>query len=162
MSLLKKLRLNPVQTIYLLAIFAISCFIFTKSIHAYWDKKHLCDNAYTYWSLEEALKNPNVICILHLHNDDKAISQDILKLKNLKILHLHMNHLAEVPIFLNKLDNLSELAIDGYQFEGEYKKIQKEFPGVVVVLDFSHPPHDDPHDTNDVSKGDPQDNQQER
>lgn len=159
MSVLKKPLLKPINSLFLLLIFLVSCLFFTKVINTYWDRKHLCDNAYTYWSLSEALKKPEVVCILHLHNDDSAISEDILKLKNLKILHLHMNHLKEVPIFLRKLPHLSELAIDGYQFEDRYKKIQAEFPSVIVVLDYSHPPHDDPHDSNHILIRGLQDNQ---
>jgi hypothetical protein len=145
MPVLKNLKLKPIHYVNLVILFVLSTFIVTKSLIAYWDENYLCKKAFTYWSLEEALKKPEVVCILHLHNDDAILSTDILKLKNLRILHLHMSHLKNVPVFLKNLPKLTELAIDGYQFEDSFKQIKAEFPGIIVVLDYSHPPHEGSH-----------------
>ncbi len=124
----------------LLTTFVVCFVIFSFILHTYLYQKHICDNPKIYWSLEEALKTPDTICVLHLHSDSQAsLSEDILKLKNLQQLHLHIRHLQEVPSFLTKLPHLTELVIDGYQFGSSRDSIQKMFPHTVVYLDYSHP-----------------------
>lgn len=68
--------------------------------------KPLCDVGNRYYSMEEALKNPDNVCFLQLSNLTK-LSSEIKKFKNLRELHITAtNHIRTLPIEIGKLSNL--------------------------------------------------------
>jgi hypothetical protein len=98
-----------------------------------------CTNKRVYFSLSEALKEPDNVCIFHIHDHNlQHVPIEILKLQNLQSLHLHTPHLVEIPLFLQQLPHLTELVVDGYRFGDEKPELQKKFPNVIIYFDFSH------------------------
>jgi len=65
-----------------------------------------------YESLEEALKNPDKVYVLDLHNQDlSTFPAEILTLKNLKQLDLRDNNITEIPEGIKELKNLEQLSM---------------------------------------------------
>ncbi len=77
-------------------------------------------------SLEEALKNPLEVYILHLGDNDLMLfPKKISKLKNLHYLEIGSNKLTHLPEEIGELSNLVYLYLEGNKLEFLPKEIQK-------------------------------------
>ncbi|MEK6616028.1 MAG: leucine-rich repeat domain-containing protein [Bacteroidota bacterium] len=85
-----------------------------------------------YYTLEEALKNPNKVYRLDLRKKKlKIFPKEILQLSNLKELNLSKNQLKELPEEIGTLTNLQILNVSGNKLQylpdsiGELKNLKK-------------------------------------
>lgn len=98
-----------------------------------------CDNK-AYFVLSEALANIPHVCIFHIHDHIATrVPPEIVRLKNLRILHLHMPRLKQIPEELKAFPYLKELVLGSTQFATQEAEIQKILPHVKIYLDYSHP-----------------------
>jgi len=65
-----------------------------------WD---ILDNKKTYYSIEEAMENPDSVFILTLMDDISELPEEIKELKNLKSLSIYDNEIKQLPEYLPEI-----------------------------------------------------------
>ncbi|MHC4574693.1 MAG: leucine-rich repeat domain-containing protein [Planctomycetota bacterium] len=78
------------------------------------------DRLVTYYSLSDALKNPNEVQYLHLQNEYNltTLPAEIAKLKNLYILKIRGSSISHLPAQFAELTNLHNLEISNSKLKG--------------------------------------------
>ncbi|WP_299315286.1 hypothetical protein [uncultured Aquimarina sp.] len=100
----------------LLILFSLSIVsnIYSQSkTHELWENTEI-GSVMVYYSLEEALKNPEKVKGLQIRDEGlEKIPSDIVKLVNLEYLRLHHNRFEEIPDFIFKMNTIRVLEIGG-------------------------------------------------
>ena len=99
-----------------------------------------CEDASTYYSLEEALSEPDEaikldIAMLKL----TTISPDIAKLKNLECLDLSFNRITTLPPEFKQLEKLRVLDLKGTRFLQKLPQVVAELHSLELVDLRNHP-----------------------
>lgn len=85
-----------------------------------------CNNSKIYSSVQEAIKEPAVACILDLTGKNLSVlPQEILLMKNLRIIYLTSNNLTEFPKELLTLTNLEKIYLSNNKIKVVPKGIQQ-------------------------------------
>ena len=77
----------------------------------------ICYDSQPYTSLEEALNDPQAVCVLNVGGQNlSAVPKDINKLTNLETLYLHDNNLSDLPGELSALAKLTYIDLGKNKF----------------------------------------------
>ena len=94
----------------------------------------------TYYSLEEALKDPLSVQKLDLSMQKLTVfPEQILQLKNLVCLDLSFNKIPSLPTTFSSLTNLNVLNIMGTRYMSKLPRILTQMPNLKVVDVRDHP-----------------------
>ena len=100
----------------------------------------LCDDAKTYYKLDEALKEPEKVIKLDIAMQKLTrISSEISKLVNLECLDLSFNRISDLPGEFAELKKLRYLNLMGTRYLPGLPKILTELPNLEVVDIRDHP-----------------------
>jgi len=99
-----------------------------------------CSDAETYYSLEEALEEPNKVVKLDIAMLKlTSISPDIAKLVNLVCLDLSFNRISTLPKELAELKNLEYLNLAGTRYLAGVPEIVANLPSLKILDIKGHP-----------------------
>lgn len=99
-----------------------------------------CDDAETYYELDEALKEPEKVVKLDIAMQKLThISSDIGKLVNLECLDLSFNRISGLPDEFAELKKLRYLNIMGTRYLPGLPKILTKLPNLEIVDIRDHP-----------------------
>lgn len=99
-----------------------------------------CDDAETYYELDEALKEPEKVIKLDIAMQKLTrISSEISKLVNLECLDLSFNRISGLPDEFTELKKLRYLNLMGTRYLSGLPKILSELPNLEVVDIRNHP-----------------------
>ena len=100
----------------------------------------LCEDAETYYELDEALKEPGKVIKLDIAMQKLTrISSEISKLVNLECLDLSFNRISDLPGEFAELKKLRYLNLMGTRYLPGLPKILTELPNLEVVDLRGHP-----------------------
>ena len=122
------MELNQRKATLMKKLILFTLLAFGLIISGYTQTKLLSDeeleNAKTYYSLKEALKDPLKIYKLDLsYQKLEKLPKEIENLNNLQRLSLWRNHLKALPREIGKLNNLQRLELGGNQLKALPKEI---------------------------------------
>ena len=99
-----------------------------------------CDDAVTYYELDEALKEPEKVVKLDIAMQKLTmISADISKLVNLECLDLSFNRISGLPAEFALLKKLRYLNLTGTRYLSALPKVLTELPELEIVDIRDHP-----------------------
>lgn len=99
-----------------------------------------CDDAETYYSLEDALKEPEKVVKLDIAMLKlTSIDPNIAKLVNLECLDLSFNRFSSLPAEIAELKNLRVLNLAGTRFLAKVPDIISKIPNLEVLDIREHP-----------------------
>jgi hypothetical protein len=90
----------------------------------------------TYYSLEEALKEPDSVKVLDIAMQDPkltALPAEIGLLVNLECLDVSYNRISTLPTEFSKLQKLQKLNLSGNHYMANFPEVLKELPNLVEV-----------------------------
>lgn len=126
-------------------LFILTALILTGVFSAHTDAKaqqpydSLCEYK-TYYSLEEALKDPLSVQKLDLSMQKLTVfPEGILQLKNLVCLDLSFNKIPTLPATFSSLTNLKVLNIMGTRYMSKMPPVLTQMPNLLVVDLRDHP-----------------------
>ena len=100
----------------------------------------LCEDAETYYGLDEALKEPEKVIKLDIAMQKLTLlSPDISKLVNLECLDLSFNRISDLPAEFAELKKLRYLNLAGTRYLPRLPKILTELPNLEIVDLRDHP-----------------------
>ncbi len=100
----------------------------------------VCDNAETYYELNEALADiENVIKLDIAMQKLRSIPASIGKLKNLVCLDLSFNRISTLPVEFANLKNLKYLNLAGTRYMPNLPEVLKQLPNLEVLDLRDHP-----------------------
>lgn len=100
----------------------------------------LCASYKTYYSLEEALKDPLNVQKLDLSMQKlTVVSEDIMKLENLVCLDLAFNRISTLPASIVSLTKLEYLNLMGTRYMAKLPAVVAKIPNLKVLELGDHP-----------------------
>ena len=118
---------------YLVLIFSVS---FLFSLTSYLPEGDPCMEGVTYYSLEEALKEPSKVKVLDLamqHPKLTTLPPEIGKLTNLECLDVSFNRVSTLPEEMKMLKNLKTLNLAGNRYLAKLPEIIKQIPNLQTL-----------------------------
>lgn len=106
-----------------------------------WAQEETCTGK-TYYSLEEALKEPESVTVLDIAMQDPKLTEvpaEIGLLVNLECLDLSFNRIGTLPEEFKNLKNLKVLVLAGNRYMASFPEVLKELPQLTKV-DFTDIP----------------------
>ena len=129
-------NMNCNKLILLVSFVLLTCAI-TKAQEADIDR---CEDAATYYSLEEALNEADEVTKLDIAMLKlTSISPDIANLKNLECLDLSFNRITTLPPEIKQLEKLRVLDLKGTRFLQKLPQVVAELPNLELVDLRNHP-----------------------
>lgn len=93
-----------------------------------------CSESTTFYSIEEALKDPQNVRKLDLSMQKlKVVPSEIVKFTNLECLDLSFNHISDMPAELAQLKNLKVIYLTGTRFMAKCPENLKLYPALVYL-----------------------------
>lgn len=96
----------------------------------------------TYYSLEEALKDPEKVTVLDIAMQDPKLTSlpvEIALLVNLECLDLSFNQISKLPDELKSLQKLKVLNLAGNRYMANFPDVLKELP-LLETVDLTEKP----------------------
>lgn len=101
---------------------------------SYTQEPQYCSNEGAYWSLQDALKEPEKVISLNLSLQQlKALPPEIEKFINLECLDVSYNELTDFPKEITKLNKLRYLKMAGLTNLNYIPRILKQIPSLKVI-----------------------------
>ncbi|HSY62211.1 MAG TPA: hypothetical protein VK796_10060 [Cytophaga sp.] len=127
------------KTLLLIVLIVTGIFYANKEAYAQQAYDSLCTYQ-TYYSIEEALKDPLNVQKLDLSMQKLTVfPEQILQLKNLVCLDLSFNRIPTLPVTFSSLTNLKVLNLMGTRYMSKLPKVLIQMPGLKVVDLRDHP-----------------------
>ena len=128
------------KILLLVTIILIGIFYTNKQAKAQQAYDTICESYKTYYSLEDALKDPLSVQKLDLSMQKLSVfTEEIIQLKNLVCLDLSFNRIALLPTSFSSLTNLKVLNLMGTRYMSKLPSILTQMPRLVVVDLRDHP-----------------------
>jgi hypothetical protein len=128
------------KTVLLLAITLAGLLFTSLQSMAQVSYDSLCASYKTYYSLEEALKEPLNVQKLDLSMQKlTVIPEDVMKLENLICLDLSFNRISTLPASLTTLTKLECLNLTGTRYMAKLPAVVSKLPSLKVLGLGDHP-----------------------
>jgi len=127
------------STLKFLCLLVLGCTITASHLFAQSEIDH-CDDAQTYYSLEDALKEPEKVIKLDIAMLKlTSIDPNIVKLVNLECLDLSFNRFSTLPAEIAELKNLRVLNLAGTRFLAKVPNVIAKIPNLEELDIRDHP-----------------------
>ncbi|WP_299252379.1 leucine-rich repeat domain-containing protein [uncultured Cytophaga sp.] len=125
----------------LIAFLSMICLTFSNTqAHAQQAYDSLCESYKTYYTLEDALKDPLAVQKLDLSMQKLTVlPEEIMQFKNLVCLDLAFNRIGILPTSFANLTNLKVLNLTGTRYMSKVPSILAQMPNLLVVDLREHP-----------------------
>ena len=103
------------------------------------EETHKCQKRSTFYSLEEALENPDQVFVLDLAMQDPkltAIPEEVLQFENLECLDVSFNRVGSLPNGLKDLKHLKHVNLAGNRYLAKFPDVLLSIEKLEVV-DFT-------------------------
>jgi hypothetical protein len=125
----------------LIAILSTICLIFSNTqAHAQQAYDSLCESYKTYYTMEDAIKDPLAVQKLDLSMQKLTVlPEEIMQFKNLVCLDLSFNRIGILPASFATLTNLKVLNLMGTRYMSKVPSVLSQMPNLLVVDLSEHP-----------------------